>query len=671
MKQKLPNPAAPPADRPTSPARIRWGALLIAVAAIIAYANTFSVPFIFDDGDSIATNPTIRSLWPLTTVLNPPSPGYTVEARPVLNLTLALNFAAHGLNVRGYHVTNLAIHILAALTLYGLVRRTLAQHRADVSAEALAMSVGSGAGALARHSWGLALTTALLWAVHPLQTQAVTYTIQRAESLVGLLYLLTLYGALRGSTDTQHPRRWQAVAVAACALGMGVKEVIVAAPLVVLCYDRIFLSASWKRVFQQRAGFYLALAATWGVLIFCQTTLRGFRLEEGGIGQGPAAIIDWTRPGSAFDYLRSKLWADVTATPWSYLLAQSSVLLHYLRLSLWPDVLCLDYYWPVPQRLADVWLSMSIMTAALATVAWALVRHPRAGFLGLCFFLILAPSSSILPSEDPAFEHRMYLPLAAVLTALVLAMGLVWPRITAWVAPTTTATATTASRRRGAAVLVAILTVALTARSLVRNHDYRSDVAIWDSVVRVRPQNPRAYHARGVAFADRGQFAQAEADLSHLLTLEPGNGEGHASLGDVLVRQGRTAEAMRHYSEAAALRPKNVNVLVGLANLLVIEGRIAEAMPLYDRALRLEPHRPDTLSNLGIALCAQGKIAEAMPHLEEAVRLMPDNARSQNNLGRALLLLNRHADAARHLREAIRLQPDFEEAKRNLAEAQP
>ena len=199
--------------------------LLVVVAGLAAYHNSFTGAFVFDDLPSITENITIRHLWPLTGPLTPPhGGGLTVEGRPLINLSLALNYAVGGLNVWGYHAFNLAVHILAALVLYGIVRRTLLTER-------LRGRFGNAAA-------GLALAVALIWVVHPLQTEAVTYIVQRAESLMGLCYLLTLYCFMRGAVPGA-TKLWQVGAVAACAMGMASKEVMISAPIIALLYDRV------------------------------------------------------------------------------------------------------------------------------------------------------------------------------------------------------------------------------------------------------------------------------------------------------------------------------------------------------------------------------------------------------------------------------------------------
>ncbi|MBT7702373.1 MAG: hypothetical protein HN700_18950, partial [Verrucomicrobia bacterium] len=201
--------------------------LLLMVAGVLAYWNSFDGVFLFDDFASIRDNPYIRVLWPLSRSMSLPlsDTGLTVDGRPLLSLSFALNHWLFGPEPWGYHLVNLLIHLTAGLLLFGIVRRTLElpQFR-----ERYAQS----------GTW-LALASALIWLVHPLQTESVTYIVQRAESLMGMLFLLTLYCAIRGFTGAKCGR-WYLAAVLVCACGMGVKEIMFSAPLLVLLYDYIF-----------------------------------------------------------------------------------------------------------------------------------------------------------------------------------------------------------------------------------------------------------------------------------------------------------------------------------------------------------------------------------------------------------------------------------------------
>src|SRR5690606_5389959 len=200
--------------------------------------------FIFDDESGIVDNESIRDLWSIREVLWPSdTSGRTTDARPLVSLSVAVNYAIGGLDVRGYHIFNLAVHIAATLTLFGLVRQTLLLPR-----------FGS------RFTWqatGLAFAVAAIWGLHPLQTESVTYVIQRAESMVGLFYLLTMYCVAR-SEAAGRSRRWDTLAVLACLAGMATKEVMATAPLVVGLYLWVFVYPDPRELLRQRGKLLAA-----------------------------------------------------------------------------------------------------------------------------------------------------------------------------------------------------------------------------------------------------------------------------------------------------------------------------------------------------------------------------------------------------------------------------
>ena len=368
-----------PACRPLRMFSAAWIAALVLVAAVLAsYANSFHCPFVFDDHHDIIDNPSIRHLWPLWDVFLARSKRPAgLQSRPVVNLSFALDYAVGGLHTLPYHATNLAIHILAGLALFGVVRRTLLLPR-------LCDRFG-------RASAALALAVALLWAVHPLQTESVTYITQRYESMMGLFYLVAVYGLIRCG-DSTHSYRWGAVTVAATLLALGSKEVAVSLPIMILLYDRVLLTVSFAETWRRRWGMYLALLAVWAAFAVLQ--LRA----------GPRHFAGYGLPVSWFEYACS----------------QPGVILHYLRLVFWPQPLLLDYGWPPARTLGDILPGAMVVAGLLAATGYAFWRSPAWGLLGAWFFLILAPTSSIMPLADLAFEHRMYLPLAAVAIAVVL-----------------------------------------------------------------------------------------------------------------------------------------------------------------------------------------------------------------------------------------------------------
>lgn len=597
-----------------------WGVLAIVGAAGVAYHNSFHGPFVFDDESSIVTNPTIRSM---AGALSPPTTNVTAQGRPILNLSLAVNYALGGTAVAGYHALNLIIHALAGLTLFGIVRR-----------------VGVAAGTpAATHATPLALAVALLWIVHPLQTESVTYIIQRAESLVGLFYLLTIYCFVRavgqvsdlplsgyaGGSKTR-PTFWLALAILACLLGMATKEVMATAPLMVLFLDRTFFAGTFGGALRRRPGFYAALAATWLLLAWLVAQAGGNRGGSVGFGVG----IGW----------------------WDYWLTQFKAISHYLRLSFWPQPLVFEYgaFWI--RDLSEIAVPVLVVVGLLAATLSALWRRSRLGILGVWFFGILAPTSLAPGTTQMIVEHRMYLPLAAVIVVGVVGVRAVF-----------------AARRRVAKGVLAAIVIALTALTIRRNEDYGSDVALWSDTVAKAPKNPLAHFMLADAQERAGNLAAALAGYERTLALKPNFSIGHEKLGELLFKQSRSTEAIEHFETALRLQPDYADAHANLGNALLTAERPADAVPHLEKAVRLMPDSGFARYNLGNALTGLGRSSEAIPHYEAAVRANPDLVEAQYNLANALAASGRQRDAIAHYEAALRVRPGYTAAHHNLGSA--
>ena len=352
-----------------------WRASLLVLAGLVVYWNSFSGPFVFDDVASVVENQQIRS-WRLADVLAPEREAPTA-GRPLVNASFAFNYALGGLDVRGYHAWNLGVHLACALLLFGVVRRTL-------QAPALRARFGDRAA-------DLAFAVALLWAVHPLNTEVVDYITQRTESMMGMFYLATMYASLRAVTEPSW--RWPSVAALCCAAGMACKESMVTAPLMVALYDRSFVFPSVRDAWARRWRLYAGLAAAWIVL----------------------ALLLWSGPRAHSAGFASGI------TAWTYLLNQTRMIPHYLRLAIWPRSLVVNYGWPAPVTLADVLPQALFISVLFVATVVALVRSPALGFAGAWFFVTLAPTSSIVPiATEVGAERRMYLPLIAIIALAVV-----------------------------------------------------------------------------------------------------------------------------------------------------------------------------------------------------------------------------------------------------------
>jgi Flp pilus assembly protein TadD len=597
-----------------------WMPGVVLAAGIAAYLDSFKGVFLFDDLPRIVENPNLRRFASVWSSL----PG---DERPLSSLSLALNYAMSGLNVWSYHLFNLAVHLLAALALFGVVEGTLRTPRFR--------------GAARDSARGFGFVVALLWVLHPLQTESVTYINQRAESMMGLFYLLTVYCVIRGA-DAKRPGPWYGAAVIACALGMGTKAVMVTAPVLVLVYDRVFLSGSLAEAFRRRWALHAGLFGTLAVL---------------GV-TGVASLILNPNPTQRQDLTVGLGYPG--STPLEYALTQPGVIFHYLRLSLWPHPLCLDYWWPLGESPQAIVLPLLLVGALLVGTIASFWRWPQLGFAGAWFFLVLAPTSSVIPVRDPAFEHRMYLPLAAVIVVVAVAFQWLLGRAGE------TLRLPHAARRTVLVASVLLVAGACGAVTIRRQQDYQSPYAMWGNVVKQRPANPRAHFNLANALLAQGRVEEAIPHYREAIRLKDNNVEAHNNLGAALAQKGRLEEAISHYREALRLDDKNIRSHNNLGLALETQGKVEEAISHYREALRLNDNFVEAHFNLGNALRTQGKVEEAIFHYREALRLKDNDSEAHNNLAVALAQTGRMEEAIQQLRRALELDPYNANAKRNL-----
>lgn len=580
-----------------------WGALLV-FATVLAYSNSLNLPFIFDDVPAVVRNETIRALGSSWT---PPEGGVTTANRPVVNFTLALNYATSGEAPWSYHATNLLIHALAGLALFGVVRRTL--QRPAI------------APALAARGSSIAAMTALLWLLHPLQTESVTSVAQRTESLCGLFFLATFYCFVRGM-GAARPFGWWGAGFFACLAGMGSKELMVTAPPLLLLFDRTFAAGSFASALQRRGWVHAAFFATTLLTLWLVLRGGGARGTAAGFGLG----VEW----------------------WQYALKQADAVVTYLRLTFVPWPLVADYGTAVAGSAAEVWWQLPLVLALGGVTCWALVRRPVAGFFGAWFFVILAPSSSLVPLvEQTVAEHRMYLPLAApILGAVILVAQRATDRLILIVAP------------------VAMLAAALT---FARNRDYRSELGLWRDTAEKVPDNPRAHYNVGSILLESGRAEEALPALQRAARLAPADAGMQINLGNALRQLGRTGEALAAFRRAVELKPRAAIAHFNLGRGFVDAEAWDAARAAFEKAVELDPQFAEARLNLGALHLARGRAEEAAADSAAALAVDPHLTLARRNLGFAFLALNEFAAARGQLQQVVSEVPDDAVALRGLA----
>lgn len=629
MKTSQPAPAA---DRPAGRAashesnrsRLAWaavGAFVLAVAVGGVYGRVLHAPFIFDDHATIENNPSIVRLFPLVAPgrhggpFNPPK-NLPTSARPLVNLSLAINYHFGGLNTAGYHAFSFGLHWLTALLLWAIVRRTLLL---DCFGGRFEHAAGS-----------LSFLAALLWALHPLNTESVAYMTQRTEVMMGFFYLAVFYAGLRyWEAKTNNARTaWLAVATLAGVLGMISKEMMASAIAMVLLYERTFITGSFLKALRASWPLYVGLALGWLPIFVInangpRTPLAGFHL-------------------------------GIPAHVWWY--TQTVVFALFLKLTFWPWPLVIHYEIPYLETLFAAWSWVLVVVAYCVATIVLVWRRTSAGFVATCFVAVLSPTLLIpLPGETMA-ERRMYMPLAAII-----------PFFIAGVYALVQEFERKRERSRGprevailatgiGAVVIATIFGMVSFRRLAA---YRDEFSIWQDAALYQPHDPLIQINLGTSLAHNGLHREAIVYFEQALKLDPKHSHAHYNLARALVETGRGAEALPHYEQAVQADPKFADAQYNYALALRNAGRIAAAIEHFEAAIECRPDFAAAHNNLAATLASVERYADAAPHFEEAVKLEPD-AQTYFNLAMTVVELGRVSDAIGYLQEAVKLTPSLE-----------
>lgn len=561
-------------------------ALIILLVGVAAYANIFGGPFVFDDLEAIPGNPVIRDLGNFL----PGGSGYGYSRRWVGMLSFALNYRLGGLAVGGYHLVNLVIHLGTALLVYLLVRQLF---RTPLLSTAPIASRAATA----------ALAAAMLFVAHPVQTQAVTYIVQRLTSLCTFFYLLAivLYLEARLSTWTRGAGRMAAKnwlfltgATGAALLAMFTKEIAFTLPLAALLIDFSFFPGPCRQRLPALLPLLLTLPLV-PILVFA-----------GGEMSSSATILN----------------ARVDIPRWPYFFTQFPVIVTYLRLLILPVDQNLDYDFPLYTTpfTPQVLLSGLVLTGILFLAAW-LYRMSRRqpptpeclpiAFGLLWFFLTLAVESSLVPLSDVIFEHRLYLPSAGLAAAAGTLVAIGMQR-----------TSTILGGRLPLFAAGAVI-LCLAAATWQRNRVWHDGVTLWQDTARKSPEKSRPWYNLGTYLKDSGRADEAIAPLERAVRIDPGNAEAWHNLGLAFLMTNRIGEALPPLQSAVRLNPEMDNATINYAVALILANRPADAAALLERHLQRFPDWAEARLNLGTAYARSGNLEAAGRELAVLRRLNP------------------------------------------------
>jgi Flp pilus assembly protein TadD len=564
---------------------------ILVVVAVLAYSNTFRVGFTFDDLRVITENPAIKHL------SNPKEFWNYWSTRWLVLLSLALNYRIHGLRVPGYHIVNLAIHVLNGIVLFYLVRRLLRSKSLEGKP-------------FLRYDREIAFFSALLFLAHPVQTEAVTYIVQRTTSLATLLYLtaLLLYVAARQSKDRSRATFSYVLCIAATAAGMLTKEITITIPLCIVLYVVVLENESPRQIVRRWRHFLPVLLT----LLIIPTTLLLSQART---------MLEFSDPQRAA--LRLPLH--------DYLLTEVNVVRTYLRLLFVPAGQNLDWEYPAARSLLEprTFLSLMLLLAIVAGAIWLRKRNALVCFGILWFFLSLSVESSFLPLYNVIAEHRLYLPMAGFSIALVAGLYSI------------------AADRFNilAAAALSVFIVILAVATHERNRIWQEG-RIWEDVVKKSPQSARAHNNLGNWYKSQGRLDDAIHEYTRALELDPSYFGAYTNLGLTYDQKGRMEEAVRCYARALTINPHDAQAYNNLGIAYGKLGLLDRAIEIFHDGLQFAPDDSNLRSNLGLAYLKKGDPQSAVVELERAMQLNPDNEKARENLR-----LAREALAKTHKRQ--------------------
>ena len=632
---------------------IPWFVLiLIGLSVLVIYSNIYNNPFVFDDVSNIVENETIRDL------SNYLSPGNLLKPRAIVDLTFALNYRFGKLNVFGYHLVNVLIHILNGFLVFFLVSAILKQ--AEFSSSSAPLITDSLDFSIKTTS----LFAALIFVVHPIQTQAVTYTVQRYTSMAAMFYMASVlfYFKARsiqqgakskeqragseeqrtdggGQVEKEKNYKLKLSSIYTLSVFCGMlsflsKQNTASLPLTILLVEYLLIDRTWQS-WKKKLPWFVMFFVLWTFFILYVSGL--FNGGSGGRGM--------------LEDVSGLMKETETVGRWQYLCTQFNVLVIYIRLLFLPVQQNLDYLYPFKSGFFDSYTPLAFLfLIGLAAVGTRQIKkRPVISLAIFWFFITLSVESSIIPIRDALFEHRLYLPMFgfAFIVAFLLFNLL-------------------ARQRFWAIVSSVVIIISFGATTYYRNSVWKNGLKLWSDVVSKSPYNYRAHNNLGAALNKQNRIEESIQHYLQALRIKPDYAEAHYNFGHALDNQDRTEEAIQHYLQALRIKPDYEKAHNNLGLALDNQGRTEEAIRHYLQALQIKPDYEQVHNNLGNALNKQGRTKEAIQHYIQALGIKPDFVDAHYNLGNALYSRGRTAEAIKHYLQTLRIKPGFAEAHYNL-----
>ncbi|HTY44375.1 MAG TPA: tetratricopeptide repeat protein [Patescibacteria group bacterium] len=583
------------------------GVMLIGCVGVLAYLNTFQAAFHFDDGYSIITNTRIKDLSSLAGMW------YFWPTRFVTYLTFAVNYRFGQLDVQGYHLINVLIHIGSALLVWRLLQLICASPAMEKEA-------------FSQHAGTLSLLVALVFLSHPLQTESVTYIHERATELAGFFYLAALccyalacLRRIKGcATVPWYPFSWCIAAVC-----MITKENAVTLPFAVLLFEICFFKEKRPFAWRYVLPFFILLPVI-------------------------PMLMAYAKPVTFDDVHKLMQYQSALRAMGYYFLTQLRVMVTYMRLLVLPVHQNFDYDYAITKTLLDfpTLASLLVVVSWLAAAKRLFARHRLVSFGILWFFLSLSPDSSIFPLADVIFEHRLYLGIFGYGIVMVSVLYRLLARRN-W---------------KWTVAVVAVLICWYSVLTWRRNVVWKDEISLWTDVVDKSPQKERGYIIRGNAYYNKGKTREALSDFNKAIAVAPRSILAYMGRGNLYAGSGQLEQAISDYSQAITINPSCSEAYNSRGVLFRRQGRLDEAIADYDQALRINTGYARAYNNRGNAYQAKGSLAPALSDYNKAVLLDPSLSEAYYNRAGVYRTRGSLDMAIADYNRAIAVRPGYVEA---------
>jgi len=578
--------------------------IIIFCLGIIVYSNSFFCSFHFDDSDYIVRNLFIRNIQNLF--------HYWIfyPCRFITFLSIAVNYHFNHLNVFGYHLFNLAVHLVCAILVWWLTLLTLST------------PVMKG-DKITKHADLMALFAGLVFVSHPVQTEAVTYVWQRTASMGAMFYLgsLCLYvkSRLFVSTGRHKVRPYYILSLMMAIMAMFTKENTVTLPLMIVLYEFCFFNTlNWTYF----APFLLTIFVIPVTILLTKAqqfqAIQRFVHESGG------------------------------TSPWHYLLTQFRVIVTYIRLLFLPLNQNLDYDFSISKSIFawSVLMSFSFLAGILYWAKQLFSRYRLVSFSIFWFFLTLSLESSVFPLKNVIFEHRLYLPLVGYSLFLVSGVYYLFSKNTI-------------------KTMVIILTLIAIFNSILtyqRNKVWKDEITLWSDVVAKSPHKARPINNRGLAYSNQGNFIQAMSDYNKAIEIDSKFTDAYINRGNIYFQSGKFDLALSEYNKVIEVDPNNPDAYYNRGNIYYQQGNSAKAIYNYNKAIGININYAQAYNNRGNLYAQEGKFTDALSDYIRAIEIVPSYAEAYTNRGTLYSQQGKFIEALSDYNKAIEINPNFAEA---------